>query len=882
MSTNSLKELVDAIKAQGKSLASGEAPAASGNDASARDLVYLSTAVERIFGADALLEMIDTATKPAEVITFPSTTTSYVLTDEQISRTIVKFSVSAGIFFSSDVVVTAPTKGCAFVIDNSLPTAIKVKTLGQTANIPSIPANTTGWVFCDGTNYDHVIDTAAIAQAVTTPMTAAGDMMYKEGVSSASVVQHTVHVRNYGSESYYYIKPQSPEGGGVHSGYDKSPTLPMQPSITYIFDVSDTSNSGQIFSFSTTSDGTHNSGTDLSSFDATSTVHVTRSGTEGSSGATVTVVMPATPNVTTLHYYSRGTDSATLDTIGLGGQINVLTSTAVTRLPIGNYGDTIGIDKYTGKPVWKDWGSNENRKVAALARDTTGIWSGGRYKFANHITGSTGSAGDASYIYASDVGTYDQTATGWSTYNHSSAIVYNRGKLEGTTWGSATEGSNGKSYNGDSIWEVNGYAKNGVGQGGFGKDDNEVFSDVIQTVSHYSVTMQLLANGELYITGHGDEGQQADGANVDRNYFHKVNFPSNAGRVRYIVSNSSTNGETAISCMVLMEDGDLYSWGYGVNGSLGLGNVTNYNTVQKVSYFDKNVKSCHMSGGNYSSVVAITNDNKLHTWGYNGYGQLGKGNTTTIYNGPAEIEVSGQIPVKALMTGSGSYGTLCVLMRSGRVYMCGHNNTGQLGNGNLTNQSTLIQVGGGLGVDTNKHVIDIFPRGTYGNNTWFLLEDGSMYACGQNALGIHGRGSTTANVSTPAAVSSNLTWVSEIIAPHGENGGYFQNMFIVHKTKEDRMARKNGWVYMTGHQVLSIGFWNFPSPVSTPTPPQLPNGVNGTIIMGSVSGYTGHGTGHSAAWQVLDQYGDMYQWGYDISQQIGGEGNRNIPIKRIQ
>ena len=288
MSTNSLKELVDAIKAQGKSLANGDTPNASGNDATARDLVYLSTAVERIFGADALLEMIDTATAPAEVITFASTTTAYTLTDEQVSRTIVKFLVGFAMS-SSEVVVTAPTKGVAFVIDNSLPVPIKVKTLGQTSNIPSIPANTVGWVYCDGTNYAHVVDTAAIAQAVTTPMTTAGDMMYKEGVTTAATVQHTVHVRNYGSESYYYIKPQAHDASGFHSSFDKSPTFPMQPSVTYIFDVSDASNTGHIFSFSTTSDGTHNSGTDLASFDATSTVHVTRNGTEGSSGATVTV-----------------------------------------------------------------------------------------------------------------------------------------------------------------------------------------------------------------------------------------------------------------------------------------------------------------------------------------------------------------------------------------------------------------------------------------------------------------------------------------------------------------------------------------------------------------------------------------------------------------
>ena len=878
MSTNSLKELVDAIKTRGKTLAEDTGSSA----ATSRDLVYLSTAAERLFGADAMLSMINEATKPAEVITFVAATTSYTLTDEQVSRTIVKFLVGVAMS-SSEVVVTAPTKGCAFIIDNSLPVPIKVKTIGQTSNIPTIAANTVGWVFCDGTNYDHVIDTAAIAQAVTTPMTTAGDMMYKEGTSSASVVQYTVHVRYYGTESYYYIKPQFPEGHGFHSGYDKAPTFPMQPGISYIFDVSDASNTGHIFSFSTTTDGTHTSGgADLSSFDATSTVHVTRSGTEGSANATVTVAMPATPNVTTLHYYSRGTDSATFDTIGLGGQINVLTSTAVTRLPVGNYGDTLGIDKYTGKPVWQNWGANENRKFASLQGDYTGIWSGGRYKFANYIDEATGTLGGATHSYAANTGTWDMGRTGWTTSNHSAAIVYNRGRLECSTWGSNSEGQTGKYNHGDYVWETNGYAKNGQGLGGFTMADNVVFSDAIQVVNLWNVTMILHADGSVYVTGHGDEGQQVDGFNVDRNYFHKVPIPSAAGRCRYIASSSSSGTETAPTMMLLMEDGDLYAWGYNVNGGMGDNTVANKNTITYIDAFNKNVKSISMSGGNYNHCVVLTTDNRIFTWGGNNYGQCGQGNNTAIKQAPTEISVSGQTPVKAIASGAGSYGCTHVLMASGRVYACGINNYGQLGLGNTdATIFTLTQVAGGLGTDSGKHVIDVFPRGYYPENVFFLTEDGSLYATGQNNPGVQGRGNVT-QTTTPLICNDKLKWVSEIYhCPAGTSSRY-QMGFMCHANKADRIARRNGWFYVTGYGHYACGFYNHPSPISSPMSPAFPLGVNGTLIQANVHGYMGSSTSKTTSWEVLDDNGDMYTWGDDTQGQTSGnEGNLYVPAKRI-
>jgi hypothetical protein len=107
-------------------------------------------------------------------------------------------------------------------------------------------------------------------------------------------------------------------------------------------------------------------------------------------------------------------------------------------------------------------------------------------------------------------------------------------------------------------------------------------------------------------------------------------------------------------------------------------------------------------------------------------------------------------------------------------------------------------------------------------------------------------------------------------------------MFIVHKNKEDRIARRNGWIYMTGYAGYTIGYYDYQSPISSPMCPALPNGVNGTIVQGSCSGVTGHSSTVSVGWQVLDKYGDMYHWGSDSSSQLGGEGDRYIPVKRTQ
>ena len=865
MSTQSLKELVDAIKVQGKVLAGNTGTAA----ATSRDLVYLSTAVERLFGADALLQMVDTASRPVEdVVCTLATEQARTLTDEQVARTVVKLTNTSGTHTATEYVLTIPNSGVAFVVDNKLPVPVKLKTSTQTANIPSIAAGTTGWVYCEGTVVSHVIDTAVITAAISTPTTTAGDMVYRDG-SPGGTKNISVHVRNYGQESYYYLKPDSYSDNNFSIVHDKTPNFSMYPGVSYVFDVSDASNSGHIFSFSTTSDGTHASGAALTSWDATSTVHVSRSGTEGTANATVTVAVPATPNITTVYYYSGGTDSATFDTVGLGAQISIVSSTGVVRLPVGNQGEILGIDNWSKKPKWLKAKEQWHNKVASVANDITGLWSDGKYRMANHITDAT------AFPYQANVGTFDAKSSSNRTTAHGGGFLhYNNGKVEGSTWGAGSEGANGRGNGSDNpvMFSTPGIQDTTSGLGGFGinddaKDLNQ--SDCIQIQKTYANTYMVFANGDVYATGHGDEGQNADGSNVDRNYFNKCNFPSDAGRVRYLCAGGA-GSEAHGSIICLMEDGDLYSWGYNGHGQLGLGNTSNQNTAQKITTFNKNVKSIVVSGGQYTHCAAITTDQKLFTWGYNAHGHLGNGNTTQQLS-PQERTISGQVIVKAEVSAKGTYGQTYVVCASGRVYSTGYNGYGQLGVGNTTNQSNFTQVVGGLGTDTNKYVIDVFAPQSHFGNAFYVTNDGRLWHSGRNYRGEGGTGDSSVQHNTPVICNDQLTWVSDISSSANTDSSsypYGCNMFLSHKTVAERATRTNGFVTTCGYSSASLGWSNYATDNPTPVPIMLPQGVQGNITAISSWGYHSSSTQHMLG-GALDANGDFYIWGVATQQSLG-------------
>ncbi len=73
--------------------------------------------------------------------------------------------------------------------------------------------------------------------------------------------------------------------------------------------------------------------------------------------------------------------------------------------------------------------------------------------------------------------------------------------------------------------------------------------------------------------------------------------------------------------MALLENGDVWSWGYGGNGRLGHGSETDEKRPREVEIL-KGKAIVQLACGGYHTA-ALNAKGELYTWGWNHYGQLG-------------------------------------------------------------------------------------------------------------------------------------------------------------------------------------------------------------------------------------------------------------------
>ncbi|XP_058089879.1 ultraviolet-B receptor UVR8 isoform X3 [Magnolia sinica] len=123
------------------------------------------------------------------------------------------------------------------------------------------------------------------------------------------------------------------------------------------------------------------------------------------------------------------------------------------------------------------------------------------------------------------------------------------------------------------------------------------------------------------------------------------------------------------------EDGDLYGWGWGRYGNLGLGDRNDRLLPGKVS-------AVEISGG-WRHTMAITSDGKLYGWGWNKFGQVGVGDNVD-HCSPAQVKFSHE--QKVVQISCGWRHTLAVTDRQ-NVFSWGRGTSGQLGHGDSVDQN---------------------------------------------------------------------------------------------------------------------------------------------------------------------------------------------------
>ena len=259
-------------------------------------------------------------------------------------------------------------------------------------------------------------------------------------------------------------------------------------------------------------------------------------------------------------------------------------------------------------------------------------------------------------------------------------------------------------------------------------------TQVAQVRAGQASTCAVTMAGELYCWGTNQRGQIGSGEETVSQYASPILIGPSSGW-------EEVRTESLHTC-ALRDGGELWCWGEGASGELGLGTRDRQFTPQRVGaerYRDVAVGSFHS--------CAVTMERELFCWGGNGSHQLGLGEDSSSRDMPQRVDIAG--PVDQV---SADERHSCA--RSGSsVYCWGGNNGGQLGTGDvLLRQSPPTEPipGQFVSVDTGGF------RSTAGERPQFfhtcgVQEGNRVYCWGDNDVGQLGVGDMV-DRSSPARV----------------------------------------------------------------------------------------------------------------------------------
>ncbi len=248
-----------------------------------------------------------------------------------------------------------------------------------------------------------------------------------------------------------------------------------------------------------------------------------------------------------------------------------------------------------------------------------------------------------------------------------------------------------------------------------------------QVIGTYRDICSLSTAGDVYCVGYNGYGQLGDGTTNARYYLQKISFPGSPV-ITKIFANSNHYGDEAVSLFALDTNGKVYSWGNNVWGQLGIGNTTQQNSPVQITTVigAKTIVKLSVSSNWGMNVAAIDSTGQLYTWGYNGQGSLGLGDAVSRTSPVAtSITNAADVVTRGSFDSANNRNWTVVLKTDGTVVAAGDNGYGQLGDGTTIARSSFVAVAGLAGVTASK----IFANGL---QTAIVSTAGNIYLTGYN------------------------------------------------------------------------------------------------------------------------------------------------------
>jgi alpha-tubulin suppressor-like RCC1 family protein len=291
-------------------------------------------------------------------------------------------------------------------------------------------------------------------------------------------------------------------------------------------------------------------------------------------------------------------------------------------------------------------------------------------------------------------------------------------------------------------WGINDYGMLGNGDGNRNRQSSPVqvsgLTDVTQISTGFRTSCAVKSDGTVWCWGAGGQGELGN----QRNDLYKIT-PQQVYNLTGVTQVSSGFRHV---CAV-KTDGTVFCWGQNFSRQLGTASSSDTNYPVAAA----GITTATEVRATYENTCVRLQDQTVRCWG----GSIGLGNGSSVASATA-VQPTGLSGVSTLSPTDGS--TICAAKTNQTLWCWGNNSSGQIGNGNTTNQLTPVQVSSITGVTGVSGSID--------THTCARKSDGTAMCWGYNGSKQVGDGTSVQRL-TPTAVTG-LTGVSQISA-----GEYF-------------------------------------------------------------------------------------------------------------